>query len=207
MKAVFLSYILAHAFWFVLFSPWGGVAAGEINFWLMMAIAAGTLAGWSLCAGGAELRRMLRFGMKWLLPGIVSAVVLYAVFLAAHHASGYIFDFTKDQVARVYELRQQAPTAVIAVLLVFIAPAEEVFWRGLIQRRLAVRLGPWAGWIFASLMYAAVHVWALNLTLFAAALMCGLFWGWIMLRYRSLWPCIISHVVWDLVIFVFLPIH
>ncbi|MHC4715797.1 MAG: CPBP family glutamic-type intramembrane protease, partial [Planctomycetota bacterium] len=62
------------------------------------------------------------------------------------------------------------------------------------------------GLLVAAAAYCVVHVWAWNMMLLAAAAICGLFWGWMMLRFRSLWPGMICHVVWDVAVFVLLPI-
>lgn len=203
MRVVFLSYLCAHLFWFALFSPWGP----DVNFWVMMLVATSVLAGCALYEGRQEFRPILRFRVTWILTGAGSAVVLYAAFVVGNLFLNGLFGSGREQVARIYELKAQAPTAWIAASLVWIAAAEEVFWRGLVQRRLVERFGAWQGYLGASLMYAAVHVWAFNQTLLGAALVCGLFWGWMMLKYRSLWPGIISHVLWDVAIFVCFPIR
>ena len=39
-----------------------------------------------------------------------------------------------------------------------------------------------------------------------AALTAGLFWGWFYLKERNLVPCIVSHSVWTVTIFILLPI-
>jgi membrane protease YdiL (CAAX protease family) len=108
----------------------------------------------------------------------------------------------------VYGTRSQASPALIALLLALvIGPAEEIFWRGLMQRKLEGRYGAHAGWILSTMLYAAVHIWALNFMLFMAAVICGIFWGWIYMRYRTLLPGIISHALWDVAIFVLLPVR
>jgi membrane protease YdiL (CAAX protease family) len=43
--------------------------------------------------------------------------------------------------------------------------------------------------------------------LLAAAALCGLFWGAMLLRYRSVWPGLISHALWDVAAFVLFPFH
>jgi membrane protease YdiL (CAAX protease family) len=89
----------------------------------------------------------------------------------------------------------------------WIGPAEEIFWRGLVQQRLETRLGRWGALATASILYAAVHAWSMNLMLVAAALLCGLAWGFLFARTRNLWPCIISHAIWDVAIFVAFPLR
>jgi len=39
-----------------------------------------------------------------------------------------------------------------------------------------------------------------------AAATCGLFWGWLYLRFRSVIILVVSHVLWDLAIFLFAPL-
>jgi len=38
-----------------------------------------------------------------------------------------------------------------------------------------------------------------------AAALCGVFWGYLYLRLRSVWLNVISHLVWDLAVFMFFP--
>ena len=205
MRSVVLSYVVALAFWFAMFSPW---TAERVNFWAMMTLATGVLASLALVLGRPGWRRKLRFRPIWIVTGIASALLLYGVFWLGHTISTALFDFPASEVARVYALKTGASAAVIGPLLVlWIAPGEELFWRGFLQQKLATRYGRWPGLIAGALMYAAVHLWAFNLTLLVAALICGMFWGWMMLRYESVWPSIISHAVWDVVIFVLLPIR
>jgi membrane protease YdiL (CAAX protease family) len=118
-----------------------------------------------------------------------------------------LFSFAGGQVAAVYENKAQASPWLIAVLLLFIiGPAEEIFWRGFVQRRFVSRWGRWGGLLAATAAYTLVHIWAANLMLLLAAMAGGLFWGYIYLRTDSLAPVIISHAVWDVLIFILLPV-
>jgi membrane protease YdiL (CAAX protease family) len=58
-----------------------------------------------------------------------------------------------------------------------VGPAEEIFWRGFVQERFCGRYGRAVGYLIASLVYAAIHVFGFNFMLFMASLICGLFWG------------------------------
>lgn len=44
------------------------------------------------------------------------------------------------------------------------------------------------------------------LILVMAALVAGIFWGWMYYRFRSVAANVVSHVVWDIVIFLIIPI-
>ncbi len=195
---------LAAAAWLVMFSPW---TAGRVNFWLAMTLATGVLASAALTIDRCRLREAYAFRPVHILIGIASAAQLYLIFWLAHWIAVRLFDFAAPQVMGIYATREQAAPWLIGVLLLmWIGPAEEVFWRGFVQRRLAAHTSPLIGWLIAGAVYAAVHVWAFNLMLLAAAALCGLYWGAMYLRYRSVWPGLISHALWDVAVFVLWPI-
>ncbi|UCF31929.1 MAG: CPBP family intramembrane metalloprotease [bacterium] len=205
LKPVAVGFLAAAAFWFFMFSP---LTAGTVNFWLAMTLATGTLTAWALGNDRHELRALYAFKPGWILTGLVSAGILYLLFFTGDRISSLLFDFSKPQVAGIYSTRSQASPALIGtLLLLWIGPAEEIFWRGFAQRRMAAKYGQWWGYFLTTAVYALIHIWALNFMLFMASLICGLFWGWMYVKYRSVWPGLISHGVWDLVIFVLFPIQ
>ncbi|KXK43498.1 MAG: CAAX amino terminal protease self- immunity [Chlorobi bacterium OLB5] len=206
IKPLVFLLILAFIFWIEMF------LLKNFNFWIEMTIAASLLAGLGLyfnhVNGEAINYRLYFFEPKYIITGIVSAALLYIVFYAGDKISGIIFTFADNQVTGVYSNKSLLDPVVIGLLLVFIiGPAEEVFWRGFMQDTLAEKFGDNKGWIIASLIYGGVHIIAFNFMLFMAALICGLFWGWIFKKYRSVWPGIISHALWDLTIFILLPVR
>jgi membrane protease YdiL (CAAX protease family) len=138
--------------------------------------------------------------------GIVSAAALYAVFAVGRSAALLIFPFAKAGIGDVYALKAGTPIIRIALLLgLVIGPGEELFWRGFFQERVAGTTRPAAGFVLTVLLYSAVHLASGNLMLIIAAAVCGLFWGWLYLAFRSPILNIISHTAWDLLVFVFLP--
>ncbi len=204
MKQLVIVLLVAAGLWMVMFSPW---TAPWVPFWAAMAISSCALATWAVMGDRLAAGAMLRFRWIHIVVGVVSAAGLYGVFFIGHHLTGAVTDHASQQVQRIYLMRESAPLWVIVLLLLLIAPAEELFWRGFVQRRLMGEWGGAKGYLAAAALYAGVHVWALNPMLLAAALLCGLAWGWLFLRCRSLWPSIISHVVWDVAIFVVFPIQ
>lgn len=184
----------------------------HFNFWYEMTISAGFLALVSLYinhrSAPAINHRLYNFKLFYILIGIISAAILYFIFFTGDYISNLLFSFAKTQVSGIYGNRSTLNMTTISLLLFFIiGPAEEIFWRGFIQDSLAEKFGDNMGWLIASCVYAAVHIFALNFMLFMAALICGLFWGYVFKKYKSLWPEIISHAVWDLTIFILLPIR
>ncbi len=193
--------VFAALFWLVLFG------LELVDFWWGMTVAAGLLAAWSIAFSGDDRRALFEFKRNYIFWGLFSAAVLYVVFWSGDFLSRVIFDFASHQIDSIYDKRAQMDHWKIGLLLFFlIGPAEEIFWRGMVQRVLSKKYDAVIGWIAGAFIYAAVHLWAANFVLFMAALICGLFWGWIYMRFRSLWPAIISHAVWDVMIFLVLPL-
>lgn len=206
MKPLVFLVVLAAGLWLEMF------VLKSFNFWIEMTIAASLLAVLGLYFnhrnGEAINYRLYFFEPKFILIGILSAALLYLVFFGGDIISKYILPFADKQVVGVYNNKSLLDPAIIGLLLVFIiGPAEEVFWRGFVQDTLAEKFGENKGWIIASLIYGAVHIVALNFMLFMAALICGFFWGWMFRKYKSVWPGIISHALWDLTIFILIPVR
>lgn len=173
-----------------------------------MSVAAGSLALTAIMAQRRNPVNHQRFKPSDMAVGIISAVILYGLFWAGHAISTRLLPFANGQVIQIYATKDQLSPILIALLLAFwIGPAEEIFWRGFIQQHLAGIFGANKGYIIATMLYAGVHIYAMNFMLFMAALICGAFWGYLYRRSGSLWPVIISHAIWDVIIFVVLPIR
>ena len=205
MKILYIMVGFAAAGFFVLFSPW---TKGSISFWPMMSLTAGLLAAAAIPIDYKKVKAIYRFDRGDIFIGVLSAAFLYAVFWVGHFISTWILPFAAAQVNSIYTIRGGASSIQIGLLLLLlIGPAEEIFWRGFVQRRLWKRYGPLWGFVLSVAIYAGVHVWSFNFMLIAAAAVCGGFWGLMFLSTRRLWPCIISHAVWDVMILLIWPIQ
>jgi membrane protease YdiL (CAAX protease family) len=138
--------------------------------------------------------------------GLLSAAFLYLLFFVGNYLSRKWFDFAGSGIENVYDFKGNASAIRIAILMIFIiGPGEEIFWRGYLQRQFSARWGKWAGMVVALIIYTGVHVLTGNIMLILAAFICGLFWGWLYLKYESMLINVISHTVWDIVVFLLLP--
>jgi len=158
-------------------------------------------------SNGLEIRNDLKDGLlRKVVMGIVAAVSLFIVFYVGNILIRYIFEQAGQGIENVYAFKQEAsPLRIALLMLIIIGPGEELFWRGYLQRKLGLRFGKMNGLIFATALYTIVHVATGNLVLVLAALICGIFWGWLYMRYRSMTINIISHTVWDVGVFILLP--
>lgn len=205
MRMTWALIVVAAILWFAMFSPW---TRPDIPFWPAMTFSSGVLAISGLWLNRKSPSEVFAFRC-WHVPvGLLSAFVLYLMFFVGHKIAAAILPFASDEVSRIYQTRSQADLWLIGILLlVWVGPAEEIFWRGYVQRRFGRRYGWFAGLVITAAVYTLVHIWSFNLMLLAAAGLCGVFWGAMFWRFRSVWPGLISHAVWDVLIFVVLPIH
>jgi membrane protease YdiL (CAAX protease family) len=151
--------------------------------------------------------RLGKFKIRHIITGILSAIILYLIFYIGNIISGYIIPFKDAQISSVYGNKAQGSLKVIGLVLFFIVgPGEEIYWRGFIQNLFEKKFGENKGYIIASTLYTAAHLVTGNLMLIIAALVCGFYWGYIYKKEKSLIPVIISHALWDLTIFVLLPV-
>jgi hypothetical protein len=198
-NSVVLTVLLACALWFVTFYlSWS-------SFWIKISVSAATLAILSLWIE-PHRKDQFRFSKTAILLGLASAGLLYAIFWLGKTISGTLMPFAATQINGIYQKGMGTHTAIIAALLFFITgPCEEIYWRGFLQKNLAARFGPRQGWLLATVIYAAVHIWSFNLMLIGAAGVAGAFWGAMFWRYNNLAPVIISHSDWSTVIFAVFP--
>ena len=138
--------------------------------------------------------------------GVLSAVFLYALFMFFSFLAEQLFSFAQGDISSVYTLKEGVSSGYIALLLIIIiGPGEEIFWRGYLERHLSQRFG-FAGLVLSVAAYSAAHLASMNLMLIAAAAVCGTFWSLMFMRYRSIWLNIVSHVVWDVMVFLIRPL-
>lgn len=147
-----------------------------------------------------------QFGRKVVL-GLLSAAALYVVFWLGNQVCRALFARAGGDISAVYAFKEQATTLRILILMVLIiGPGEELFWRGFLQRRLQASLSGPIGFLAATGIYTVVHVASGNPILVLAAGVCGFFWGWLYLRYRSMLLNVISHTAWDVAVFLLFPL-
>jgi uncharacterized protein len=141
-----------------------------------------------------------------IIAGIGAAFLLYSIFFLGNQISRYIFDFAGRNINAVYHFKgDAAPIRIVMLMALIIGPGEELFWRCFLQRRLSLHVGEWSGFIVSSCLYAGVHLASGNIMLFLAALVCGIYWGFLFHKYHSPVINVVSHTVWDIAVFIIFP--
>ncbi len=185
--------------------------AGRFDFWWRMSGAVAIVVGLSFFLDATYLTVLKEDWeagrAKKILWGVATAVLLYVIFLGLGWLARAVLASAATGIARVYSFKAHAAAARIGLLIVFIiGPGEELFWRGSLQRHWERRWGYPAGWLLAAALYTAVHVGSGNVMLVLAAAAAGLFWGFLYHRYKSVLLNSVSHTLWDLLIFLVLPL-
>lgn len=204
MKRLIFAIVTAFALWTAMFSP---LTAPHINFWIAMSISATILIAIATCAR-PSWPRDFEWSPANIALGVAIAVALWGVFWMGDKISQFIFDFARPQVDSIYAMKEGSSSTLIAIaLLLLIGPAEEIFWRGYVQRTLAERWGANKGFIVATAIYTLVHIGSFNFMLIMSAMVCGIAWG---LLYRIMperfTAITLSHALWDAAVFVIFPI-
>lgn len=174
------------------------------RFWSRMTATGLGLGGWALLTSRPS--RRVGIGPGRALAGLLSALGLYLTFRVGDRFARRFVPGGDAQIRDIYALRTLRPRAEIATrLALIVGPAEEIFWRGLVQSALMRRYGRWPGAALAALAYAGVHVTTGNFTLFGAAGVAGAHWCVLYAARVPLGALIVSHVAWDIWIFLVQP--
>lgn len=175
------------------------------QFWNRMTATAFTLG--SLALLSEEDLRKVRITPQDLVVGLASAGALYGVFVVGDRLARVILPRGGEEIASIYELGSLGEKIDLgARLALIIGPAEELFWRGLVQKRLIERFGPLRGAALGTAFYGGAHLVTGNVTLIGAASVAGAFWGGLHALGVPLGALIVSHAVWDVLAFLIAPI-
>ncbi len=145
---------------------------------------------------------------KWsdLWIGLSSAGVLYLIFQIGDRFARWLLPQGASQIDSIYQLRRLRPKGELAArLMLVIGPSEELFWHGFVERRLIQKYGMIPGAALGTILYGSAHLVSGNLTLIGAAAVAGAFWGALAALGVPLTALVISHIAWDVIIFLVAP--
>ena len=140
----------------------------------------------------------MRIGPAAVALGLASAAGLYGIFRLGDALARQVMPKGSEEIGDIYALRSLRPKGELATRLgLVIGPAEELFWRGFVQRR--------AGYLTTTALYGGAHVVTENATLIGAATIAGAYWGLLRAAGVPLGALVVSHVAWDIWIFLIAP--
>jgi uncharacterized protein len=174
------------------------------RFWSRMTATGAVLGATALLTDGALRRSRPRVADVPLGLGIAAG--LYGVFRVGDKVARAVMPKGAENIGDVYELRALRPAPeLVARLAGLIAPAEELYWRGMVQDAAVRRLGTWRGAAVAAGLYTGAHLATGNPTLIAAAGVAGAGWSSLAALGVPMPALVLSHVVWDIWIFLVRP--
>jgi len=174
------------------------------RFWDRMT-GTGLVLGTLALASQPKLRKT-HIGPKEILLGLGSAAALYGIFHIGDRISRKVVPNGGKQIDDIYALKRIRPRKELMVRLgLVIGPAEEFFWRGFLQEGLMAHFGRFWGTLLGTAAYGGAHIASGNFTLIGAAMIAGGFWGALYGLGVPLGALVVSHIIWDNVIFLIAP--
>ncbi len=176
------------------------------QFWDRMTTT-GAILGTLAIAGDRSLQRP-RLRARDVALGLGIAAGLYGIFQVGDRMARRVLPSGAENIGHIYELRELRPKDEIALrLAAIVGPAEELFWRGLLQRSIARRWGSMPAAAAAAVAYGGAHIVTGNPALIGAASVAGLYWSAFSAVRVPMAALVVSHIVWDIWIFLVAPTH
>ncbi|MBT2726112.1 CPBP family intramembrane metalloprotease [Bacillus sp. ISL-75] len=145
--------------------------------------------------------------IQFILLGSISGFLLYFVFRAGIWGIEILQLPIDTSIKNLYNWYAPSFFWQYLALVLVAAPGEELFWRGFIQKRLSKYLNPVVSILSASILYASVHIYSGSFLLVLAAFISGFVWGYLYFLKKSMPLVIVSHIIFDLLIFIILPFN
>lgn len=187
--------------------------------WVIAAASTGPLGIWPAIGGTAvalgvtvivfdrpAARSLLQASPRLIFLGAAAGAVMAAATYLLYPVLARLAPFIATDTARLYAAFRAPSLLIASVALGPVVLGEELVWRGLVQAALVRRLGPWGGVTLAAATYALAHAPLGSPVLVIVALLCGLFWGTLRATTSSLVPTLVAHLVWDLLVLLWLPL-
>jgi len=188
-------------------------AEGVLQPWLLLLMTA-MLVGEAAMPVSAWLFGALKYHCGWRALGFRSfrafdGISLGAVVVLVGFLVGFLYDMLLTHLG--LESPSSLPAGltetglglgIVFVLAVVIAPvAEETFFRGFVLAGIGRRFGNAWGVVLSALLFSVAHM---QLGALLPIFILGLLLGWLYLRTRSIWPCILTHFVYNSIAMLFM---
>lgn len=196
-KRLILGFVLSHLLLFLTFQD-------KSIFWYIFTASMLFLISYSIFHEAIEDKAPF---FTYLSLGVLSGVLLFAVFFVGNWLFHTLDLPFANEIRTLY--KRLSPTLLwhYIVLILVIIPGEEIFWRGFIQKRIQKGASTLTAVFLSSVLYASAHFYSGSVMLPLAALISGLFWGYLYAWKKSLPLVIVSHLVFDLFLFIIYPLN
>jgi membrane protease YdiL (CAAX protease family) len=149
------------------------------------------------------------FGLAGIL-GLAIAALIFMAYAVATHLGTLHPQKIADSAARTGLNHLGVYLAGALYWITFNSLMEEYIWRWFVFRKFETLLGGKPAVPAAALAFTAHHVivlaaqfpWPIAVLGSFGVFIGGTIWSWLYLRYRSVWPCYLSHAIADAAIFI-----
>lgn len=183
----------------------GGALGARVGLWQGVAGTGLALGILSFVAERHVLLALLRPTGRLVGIGIGAAFVMLAATYGLFPLARHLVPPLQGQTTLLYASFGPVTPSTLFLLPVVVV-CEELIWRGVVQEALGRAYSRPGEFILTPLVYAAASVPAGSALLVLLALACGLYWCALRAWTRSLVPCLVAHVVWDVLVLVVLPL-
>lgn len=180
-------------------------SARVIGIWLALGGVAIAL-GLAVLVLDRPARRTLRPRPSGILAGAAVGGVMAAATYLTYPVLTRLDPFVARDTALLYAAFRAPPGAIASIALAPIVLGEELVWRGVVQAAIVRRVGPTLGVALAAGAYALAHAPLGSPVLVLVAAACGLCWGALRAATGSLVPPLVAHLVWDVLVLLWLPL-
>lgn len=187
--------IIAHFFMYITFQD-------KAIFWYMFTATMLILMSYSILYEKSD--HQVSF-LLYSIYGVCSGIILFALFWTGNFFIHFFHLPFNKEISRLYTSFAPKQIWHYIVLLLFIVPGEELFWRGFIQKRLTKLMNIKYSILLASVFYASIQIYSGYFIHALAALFAGVFWGALYAWKKSLPLVVISHLTFDVFIFILFP--
>ncbi|MEH7354992.1 type II CAAX endopeptidase family protein [Neobacillus drentensis] len=143
--------------------------------------------------------------IQYIFLGVLTGLLLYFVFWLGFQAIQVLHLPFEKSIKKLYRWYSPHVFWQYIALVLVAAPGEELFWRGFIQKTLLKYLSPIWGILSAALLYASVNIYSGSILLVFSAFFSGFVWGFLYFWKKSMPLVIVSHIIFDIMIFIILP--
>jgi uncharacterized protein len=192
----YLGYLLAHILLYFTYND-------DKVFWYMFTSSMLILISFSIVKD--EVDDAVRISVYFTL-GILSGLLLYGLFIIGDFLFSLINFSIQDDVDKLYQLFSPTMFWHYLSLMLIAIPGEEIFWRGFILKKLLKNNRLWSSIVISSFMYASVNIYIGEWILVLATFIAGMMWGYLYAWKRSIPLVIVSHLVFDLFLFILFPL-
>jgi len=144
---------------------------------------------------------------EYLIFGIGYGTLTYGLIVTGHRFFSIFTDVASVSVDRF--LSDFGPTTVwhYILLILIIAPGEELFWRGFIQQKLKAYMSPFFAVLISSILFGLSMAFSGFWLGVLAAFISGMLWGVLYEWKKSMPLIIIAHITMITLLFLVLPLN